>query len=201
MSKEPAESDIMQTPPRPRTKVLVSNTLLAYSYTYAGILQTLGCFLAYCCVFWSHNINIADLWMSAIDSWQDGGALFTSNGRTFSVSEQLYIGRQACSAWHMGIVFGQFWHLFATRTRRQSIFTHGVFRNAHSNAALIIELILILIFVYCPGINEFIGGAPIPWTSWAVVAVVGWILILQGEVRKYFIRKYPQNSIVRLFKW
>lgn len=39
--------------------------------------------------------------------WKAGGLNFTSNGRTFSVEEQLYINRQACSAWQVGIVFGQ----------------------------------------------------------------------------------------------
>uniref|UniRef100_A0A914QTV3 Uncharacterized protein n=1 Tax=Panagrolaimus davidi TaxID=227884 RepID=A0A914QTV3_9BILA len=67
--------------------------------------------------------------MSALESWQEGGKDFLSNGRTFSVEEQLYINRQACSAWQVGIVFGQFWHIYGVRTRRQSIFSHGVFRN------------------------------------------------------------------------
>jgi hypothetical protein len=45
--------------------------------------------------------------MSATKSWTPGGEVFISNGKTFSVEEQLYINRQACAAWQMGIVFGQ----------------------------------------------------------------------------------------------
>uniref|UniRef100_A0AC35GNQ9 Cation-transporting P-type ATPase C-terminal domain-containing protein n=1 Tax=Panagrolaimus sp. PS1159 TaxID=55785 RepID=A0AC35GNQ9_9BILA len=129
MCKEPMEGGVMEREPRTQKKVLVSNTLLGYLYSYAGQIQSLGCLLSYCCIFWYHGINISDLWMSALESWQEGGKDFLSNGRTFSVEEQLYINRQACSAWQVGTVFGQFWHIYGVRTRRQSIFSHGVFRN------------------------------------------------------------------------
>uniref|UniRef100_A0A914QDV6 Cation-transporting P-type ATPase C-terminal domain-containing protein n=1 Tax=Panagrolaimus davidi TaxID=227884 RepID=A0A914QDV6_9BILA len=201
MCKEPMEGGVMEREPRTRKKVLVSNTLLGYSYTYAGQIQSLGCFLSYCCIFWYHGINITDLWMSALESWQEGGKDFSSNGRTFSVEEQLYINRQACSAWQVGIVFGQFWHIYGVRTRRQSIFSHGVFRNMYSNFALIAELGMLIAMVYIPGLNTFLGGAPIPLQCWAVVAGFGIFLIVLNELRKYFCRKYPRNKIVRLFKW
>jgi hypothetical protein len=51
-------------------------SLLAYAYLYTGQIQSLGCFLAYCCVFWSHGIAIGDLWMSALNCWQKGGDIF-----------------------------------------------------------------------------------------------------------------------------
>uniref|UniRef100_A0AC34F4S3 Cation-transporting P-type ATPase N-terminal domain-containing protein n=1 Tax=Panagrolaimus sp. ES5 TaxID=591445 RepID=A0AC34F4S3_9BILA len=170
MCKEPMEGGVMEREPRTRKKVLVSNTLLGYSYLYAGQIQSLGCFLSYCCIFWYHGINISDLWMSALECWQEGGKDFVSNGRTFSVDEQLYINRQACSAWQVGIVFGQFWHIYGVRTRRQSIFKHGVFRNMYSNFALIAELLMLAAMVYIPGLNTFLGGAPVPVQCWAVVA-------------------------------
>lgn len=97
----------MKRPPRSYNKVLVSNSLLSYSYIIIGQLQSLGCLLAYCRVFWTYNINIRDLWMSGLTCWQKNGDVFYSNGNSFSVDKQLYIGRQACSAWQMGIVFGQ----------------------------------------------------------------------------------------------
>ena len=69
--------------------------------------------------------------MSAVPgkSWGDGNATFISNDRPFSPKEQEYIGRQAQSAWQLGVVFGQFFHIWSARTLRQSIFTHGVFKN------------------------------------------------------------------------
>lgn len=107
MSKEPIEGDVMDRAPRKRSKGLISNALLVYSYLWPGQLECIGCFLSYLYIFHHHGIAVSDLWMSAIDSWRPGGSVFHSNGHAFSVDEQLYMLRQACSAWHMGIVFGQ----------------------------------------------------------------------------------------------
>ncbi len=109
----------MRRPPRSQSKVLVSNTLLAYSYSYIGQIQSIGCMLAYLYVFQSHGINIKDLWMSAMTCWNRHGGVFTSNGRDYSVEEQLYINRQACSAWQMGIIFGQVSLIFTKEQLRE----------------------------------------------------------------------------------
>lgn len=122
----------MRRPPRKREKVVVNRTLLLYSYFYIAHIQVLACFFSYWYIFYSHGIALSDLWMSAMDHWKlekDGGKPFFSNGRWYTVDEQMYIGRQACSAWQVGIVFSQVFHIFSTRTLRQSMFTHGFFRN------------------------------------------------------------------------
>ncbi|KAI1707298.1 e1-E2 ATPase domain-containing protein [Ditylenchus destructor] len=195
------EGDVMKRPPRRLNNMLVSNTILAYAYVYIGQIQSLGCFLAYCYVFWSHGINISDLWMSALTCWHKYGETFYSNGRAFTVDEQLYINRQACSAWQMGIVFGQFWNIWNTRTRRMSLFKHGIFANKSLLVALVVELFLINLYVYMPGFNEFIGGAPIPWPCWLIVAGVGLYMFAFNEMRKFCIRRWSRNKYVRWFKW
>uniref|UniRef100_A0A914BV70 Cation-transporting P-type ATPase C-terminal domain-containing protein n=1 Tax=Acrobeloides nanus TaxID=290746 RepID=A0A914BV70_9BILA len=48
MCKEPMEGDLMKRPPRRRDKVVVSWTLLLYSYLYTAHVQVLACFLSYC---------------------------------------------------------------------------------------------------------------------------------------------------------
>jgi len=183
-------------------KGLVSNSLLVYSYVFIGQLQSLGCVLAYLYVFWSHGITMGDLWMSSIKSWQkDGEPFHTASGRTFSVDEQLYINRQACSAWQMGIVFGQFFNIWSARTRRISLFRHGFFSNKSLLVALLVELVLINLYVYCPHLNEFLGGAPIPWQCWAIVAAMGIFINVYNELRKLAIRTWPKNRVVQWLKW
>uniref|UniRef100_A0A914DNI5 G-protein coupled receptors family 1 profile domain-containing protein n=1 Tax=Acrobeloides nanus TaxID=290746 RepID=A0A914DNI5_9BILA len=139
--------------------------------------------------------------MSALDHWKpvkEGGTIFYSNGRNFTVDEQLYIGRQACSAWQVGIVFSQVFHIFSTRSLRQSMFTHGPFRNKSSIIAVLCELVLLGIFVYVPYINEFLGGAPVPAACWGIVAAVSIFIFCYNELRKFCIRKWPQNRIQRI---
>jgi len=201
MAKEPIEGDVMSRPPRRMDKVLVSNTLLGYAYLFPGQVQALGCVLSYCYVFWSHGISIRDLWMSALVSWKRDGEVFYSNGLSFSVEEQMYIGRQATSAWQMGIVFGQFFNIWSARTRRTSVYRQGVCSNRFLILALAVEVILIACFVYVPGLNELLGGAPIPWQCWTVVAAVGVSIFAYNEGRKYCIRAYPESRVVHYLKW
>uniref|UniRef100_A0A914ENH7 Cation-transporting P-type ATPase C-terminal domain-containing protein n=1 Tax=Acrobeloides nanus TaxID=290746 RepID=A0A914ENH7_9BILA len=52
MCKEPFEDDLMKRPPRRRDKYVISKTMLLYCYTYTAHVQTIACFLAYCCIFW-----------------------------------------------------------------------------------------------------------------------------------------------------
>ncbi|KAE9547551.1 hypothetical protein FO519_009236 [Halicephalobus sp. NKZ332] len=201
MAKEPMEGDLMERPPRRRDKVLISNTLLSYAYGYGGLIQSLGCFLGYCVVFWTHGIAVTDLWMSAMTHWQEGAPDFVSNGRSFTWEEQLYINRQACSAWQMGIIFGQFFHVLGTRTRRQSIFVHGVFKNMHSIASMVIVIIAAVVMIYVPGINKFLGGAPISIYCWLMVGAVGLFLLWINETRKFLTRRFPKNPVLRSLKW
>ncbi|PAV71365.1 hypothetical protein WR25_24339 isoform C [Diploscapter pachys] len=201
MCNEPFESDIMERPPRQNGKNIVSKALLFYTYGYLGFLQAIACFLSYCYIFWSHGINISDLWMSALDHWKADGTNFTSNGHTFTVDEQLYINRQAVSAWQVGIVFGQMFHLFSARSLRESMFKHGFFSNKSAIIAVVLEFIMLMVFVYVPGINEFLGGAPVPVWCWVIVAVYSIGIFFFNEIRKYCIRRWPKNPIVRIFKF
>jgi sodium/potassium-transporting ATPase subunit alpha len=52
LAYESAERDIMNKPPRKRTTRLVSRSLLAYSYLFAGSFEAIGCIVAYFSVFW-----------------------------------------------------------------------------------------------------------------------------------------------------
>lgn len=107
----------------------------------------------------------------------------------------------------------QFFHIWSAKTLRQSMFTHGIFANKVHRflvfyvislfqwtiVAVTVEIILLGIFVYCPGIDTWLGGAPVPVTSWGVVAAIGLLIFAYNETRKFFIRKAPKNRIVRAF--
>ncbi len=52
-----------------------------------------------------------------------------------------------------------------------------------------------------PGVRFIMGAEPPPHFIWLFSLVVGLVLLFFNEMRKYFIRKYPQNAVVRIFKW
>src|SRR4051794_34192034 len=82
--------------------------------------------------------------------------------------------------------------LFPIGHHRASLFQYIIY-------SVIIELILLLLFVYCPGVNTFIGGAPCPWYCWAIVAFFGVLVFALNELRKYCVRTWPNNGVVRCF--
>lgn len=85
-------------------------------------------------------------------------------------------------------------------TRRVSLFRHGI-NNMMAVVACVIETVLINIFVYVPGIQYIMGARPPPRHVWAFPAIVGGVLLVFNEWRKFMIRRFPQNNFVRIFKW
>jgi len=96
----------------------------------------------------------------------------------------------------------QFWNLWSARTRRTSLFEHGLCSNPFLVFALGFALVLVLSYVYLPGLNTFLGGAPIPWQCWAIVSAVSLSLCVYNEFRKLLIRHFTKRSkIIRYLKW
>ncbi|KAI6242092.1 Cation-ATPase-N domain-containing protein [Aphelenchoides fujianensis] len=200
LCKEPLEGDVMQRPPRKSGTMLIGKAMIAYCYGYTAHVQSLACFLAYMSVYWDNGIGIGDLWM-VNTQWENEKAVLTYSGHDFSFHDRELISREAMSAWQVGIVFGQIFHIFSARTLRQSIFTHGLFSNRLMLVAVAAELVLLLIFVYVPPVAHFLGGHRVGWKPWAIVAVFGLFILAYNEVRKYAVRRWPQNPVVRIFKF
>lgn len=67
--------------------------------------------------------------------------------------------------------------------------------------AVIIEVSLIVIFNYVPGLQRIMGSGP-PWGfSWVPSIGVGIILFAYGEGRKWYIRRSPKTRLVKFLYW
>ncbi|KAI6180538.1 Cation-ATPase-N domain-containing protein [Aphelenchoides besseyi] len=175
LCKEPLEGDVMQRPPRKTGSMLIGKAMIGYCYGYTAHIQSLACFLAYM----DNGIGIKDLWQSStVWNVEHGNQTVTFNGHQFTPNQQDHISRQARTAWQIGIVFGQLMIL-----------------------AIIGELILLAIFVYVPPVAYFLGGEAVGWKPWVIVGASGIFIFCYNELRKFAIRHWPQNPIVRLFKF
>ncbi|TKR73650.1 hypothetical protein L596_020936 [Steinernema carpocapsae] len=201
LAYENSESDIMKKPPRKRNIRLVSFTLLFYSYIIAGGMVIVGCTLAYFFTYWFHGIHPLDLFFTSQDYFRyHPVGNFTSNGNLYDEPTQLDIRNQAAAAYYMTMIMSQVYHVWQCKTRRTSIFTHGI-SNIVTIYAVIIEVCLVIIFVYVPGIRFIMGSSPPPYEVWFFSLGVGICLWIYNEMRKYLIRRDPKSSCIRPFKW
>uniref|UniRef100_A0A915B824 Cation-transporting P-type ATPase N-terminal domain-containing protein n=1 Tax=Parascaris univalens TaxID=6257 RepID=A0A915B824_PARUN len=189
LAYENAERDIMSKPPRKKTTRLVSFALLAYSYLFAaGII-----------IYWATAAYLYVYCAQRYFKYNPVGN-FTSNDNVYNEALQVDIRNQAASAYYLTLVMSQAFHIWMCATRRTSFFRHGA-NNVVTVYAVIIETLLVIIFIYTPGIQFVMGASPPPYKVWFFSLGAGICLWIFNETRKYFIRNWPYNNIVRIFKW
>lgn len=80
------------------------------------------------------------------------------------------------------------------RTRRQSIFTVGLFSNKLVWLGVATELLLLAAISYIPAFNTFFGTAPLePW-RFALSLPFALAIIIGDEIRRVYVRR--ENAFV-----
>ncbi|KAI6198438.1 Cation-ATPase-N domain-containing protein [Aphelenchoides besseyi] len=201
LAYESPERDMMKVPPRSAKTTLVSKQLIFYSYFLAGSFITIACFFAYMSVYWYHGITFGSLLFTSEFYFIPEAENFTTpTGQVLNEDDQLNIRGQASAAWQITLVVAQIFHLYMCTTRRVSFLQHGI-TNLVSVFAVIIEMLLLNLFIYTPGIQDLMGTKVPPTHVWLFGPVIGIFLFIFNETRKFFIRKFPKNRVVNIFKW
>jgi magnesium-transporting ATPase (P-type) len=86
------------------------------------------------------------------------------------------------------IVLMQMANAFECRSEPASLFSIRPLSNRLLVGAVGAEAVMLLVFVYVPGISHALGGAPLTWQQWLPVLVTPWILLGLEEARKAVVR-------------
>jgi sodium/potassium-transporting ATPase subunit alpha len=166
LATEPAETDVMTLPPRPRSERLLSPGLLLSSYLLWGLIESVAGFAAY-------------FWVLRGGGW--------SLGTDLARGDPLYA--EAIAAFFTAVVICQVANVFVWRTTRQSVITKGILRNRAVIAGLIAELALLIAIVESGPGHALFGTASLPALAWLVPVPFALAMIGLAELLKAIARR------------
>ncbi|GMT06435.1 hypothetical protein PENTCL1PPCAC_28609, partial [Pristionchus entomophagus] len=124
----------------------------------------------------------------------------TSSGIVYTAQVQLDIKGQAAAAYQITLIMSQVFHLCNCSTRRVSIFTHRR-TNIVSWFAAVIEVLLLILFIYLPVFHYIMVIDTPPLLVWLAGPAVGLYLLAFNELRKWLIRTRPRSVLARALAW
>ncbi len=177
LGAEQPETDVMHKKPRSRGERLLTSNLLGMSYGIIGMVQAAAGFFTYFVILSSGG-------------WQWGQQL--------AATDPLY--RTAITGFFASIIICQVSDVIICRTRRQSLFTVGVFTNRLVLFGIAIELTLLGLISYVPAFNTFFGTAPLQ--GWHLMLSVPFaiLIVLGDEVRRIYVRR-GNPFVLRWLTW
>ncbi|XP_066495359.1 potassium-transporting ATPase alpha chain 2 [Tiliqua scincoides] len=193
LAYEKAESDIMKRKPRHKKRDrLVNEELAVYSYLQIGIIQTIGAFLTYFTVYAQQGwlpytlLNIRVRWE---DEFNDD--LVDSYGQEWTFAQRRLLQYHGSTAFFVSITIEQVADLIIRKTRRNSIFQQGLFRNKAIFVGMFSQFSIALILCYGFGHDYILHFTPLRVQYWFTAVPFAIFIWVYDEIRKLLIRRYP----------
>jgi Ca2+-transporting ATPase len=175
LGAEHPEPGMMDRPPRSLKQHVIDRSLLLRAYGYLGIPQ--GIITMFVFYYWYWTNGYPGQWIDLPDKGP------------------IYLGATAITL--ASVVMTQIGNLFTQRTEKVSIFKLKLFNNPLLWGGIASEIFLILLIVYTPFLNEFIGTGPFPPHYWLFLIL--WIpaLLIIDEIAKFYKRRNDVKQGVR----
>ena len=167
---------LMRQPPRAAGERLLSWPLLARAYLWLGVLEAAMAMTVY--FFVLHT----------------GGWRF---GESLGGTDPLYL--QATTACLAAIVVAQVVNVFSCRHPRLPAWRFSLGSNPLLVFGVLAEIALIMLIVYTPAGNAAFGTAPLAAAAWWLMLGLAGAFWALEELRKWFVRRAPENGYVRAF--
>jgi magnesium-transporting ATPase (P-type) len=121
--------------------------------------------------------------------------------QSLSAAQQLEIYYAAQAAWYISLVCSQFWHIWVCKTRSESIFKHGIFRNMVTVYGVLISCTVMVIIVYVPFLQGIFSTAFLPGVGWLpMIGTLLWLLPF-SEYTKRQVRHNPDGWWAKYIAW
>lgn len=168
---QPAESELMERPPRhPKKDRMVNGHVLLYSYGYMGVLQSLACWVVFLfCMPRMYSLFLEDKHPSA-----------------YSAADSQAV-QAGMTSYYWTLVLGQVGAALATTTTKQSIFTYGT-PNQWLNACIVFEILLAILVMALSPLQSVFKTQSLTLCQFAA-GFLGFVCIsFLEELRKFALR-------------
>ena len=108
-------------------------------------------------------------------------------GQELAFTSPLY--HQALAAFFVSIIITQIADVLICRTRKESLFSKGLFSNKLVLAGIGVELLLAGIITYAPWANTLFNTAPLDWYVWLIPVPFAIGIFVFDETRKLLRRR------------
>ena len=166
LGRGPAESDVMDRPPRSRKERLLNFSVIFRGYIFLGLIEAALVMSGY-------------FWILYRGGW--------TLGQSLPFTDPLYL--QATTMVFAGIVMAQIGTLLACQTTRSSSITVGLFKNRWIIWGILFETIILLSIVYLPPLQPIFNTTGLGLMEWAYLITFIPIMFGADELRKYYLRK------------
>jgi magnesium-transporting ATPase (P-type) len=174
LGAERAEPGSMSRPPRPRTERLLDRATLGRVFGVLGPLEGLAAMSGFLFAFW-------------LAGWRPWESLADSG--------PLYV--QATTMTYACIVMSQVGAGLAWRTNRRSVFGVGLLSNRLLLVGIAVEVALIALLTWVPGLRDVFHMEPLGAWHWAFLLVWPPVLLGVDEARKLVLRRRRRPTAPR----
>lgn len=166
LGAEPPEPGMMSRPPRSLSQHVIDSAMLRRAYFVLGSVQSLMTMIAFYYFYWTNGY-----WGHWLDLPGDGALYASATGMALAA-----------------VVTTQIGNLFAQRSESTSVFKLSLFNNRMLWIGILTEIAAILLFIYVPFFNNFIGTGPFDVKYWLILISMIPSLIIADEIRKWVLR-------------
>ena len=165
LGAERPEPDVMVRPPRSRNARLLDVRVLGRAFGFLGPVEAVA------------SMAMLPLGAALFYGWP-ADPLPSSGTQRDVLSTMVFAA----------IVLMQMANAFECRSTPASLFSIGPFSNRLLVAAVAVEALTLLAFVYIPPISRALGQHPLGPAQWLPVLVTPWVLLAAEEARKALVR-------------